>query len=124
MSHIGKKPIPIPDGVVVEVSDGRVTVEGPKGKLDYISPKGISVNVKNKEIIVERKSDNRLYKSLHGLVRSLINNMVKGVTSGFQKTLIITGVGYRAQMKGEHHLILQLGFSHPVEFSPPPGIVL
>lgn len=124
MSRIGKKPIPIPDGVVVEVSDGRVDIKGPKGRLNYISPKGISVNVKDKEIIVERKSDNKLHKSLHGLVRSLINNMVKGVRSGFQKTLIITGVGYKAQMKGEHLLILQLGFSHPVEFSPPPEIAL
>jgi len=121
MSRIGKMPISIPDGVKVKISNREIVVEGPKGRLDYISPEGIFVRVEDKRILVERKSDDRFHKSLHGLVRSLINNMVTGVTSGFEKTLVITGVGYRAQMEGKK-LILQLGFSHPVEFPPPPGI--
>jgi len=121
MSRIGRKPIQIPDSVDVRVEDRKVTVKGPKGQLSYNLPEGIGVTVDNKTVIVTRDSDVSKQRALHGLVRSLISNMVTGVSQGFTKTLEIYGVGYRAQLSG-NKLILNVGYSHPVEFALPEGI--
>ena len=121
MSRIGKQPVPIPDGVTVEVQDGSVSVTGPNGALSQAVDRDIKVSVVEGEVRVERPTDEREHRSLHGLYRSLIANMVEGVTKGFERRLEIQGVGYRAAMKGSG-LELQLGFSHPVEFPAPEGI--
>ena len=121
MSRIGKQPIPIPDGVQVEVDDARVTVTGPGGTLSRSLSPEMRVAVEGPEITVRRPSDERDHKSLHGLTRTLIANMVEGVTKGFEKRLEIQGVGYRAALKGAD-LEFQVGFSHPVEFRAPEGI--
>jgi large subunit ribosomal protein L6 len=121
MSRIGKQPIAVPDGVTVEVADGLVSVTGPGGTLSQVVDRDMRVTVEGGEVRVERPSDERQHRSLHGLTRSLINNMVEGVTKGFQKTLEIQGVGYRATLKGKA-VELQVGFSHPVSFPPPEGI--
>lgn len=123
MSRIGRQPIEIPEGVRIEIKDGWIGVEGPKGKLSRPIPHGIKVAVEDNMIVVSRTSENKLYKSLHGLTRSLVANMVEGVTRGFQRTLEISGVGYRADLQGEA-LTLQLGYSHPIIFVPPEGIEL
>jgi len=121
MSRIGKKPIIVPDGVEIEISDDFVEVTGPLGKLNQkIHPK-IRVTKKDGQVFVERLSDNKYYRSLHGLTRSLINNLVIGVTKGFRKELVITGMGYRAQLEGRV-LNLQLGYSHPIKFPLPEGV--
>ncbi|BAS29073.1 50S ribosomal protein L6 [Limnochorda pilosa] len=121
MSRIGRKPIPVPAGVKVEAEDHRVKVVGPKGELvRQIHPR-MQVVVAEGEVRVERPSDQRLDRSLHGLTRTLIANMVQGVTQGFQKDLLLSGVGYRAAKQGSK-LVLSLGFSHPVEVDPPQGI--
>jgi len=114
MSRVGKKPISILDNVKVEVKDRIVYVEGPKGKLSLSLPSLIDVRIEDKKIIVERKNDSKKAKSMHGTIRALINNMVWGVKEGFKKSLEIVGTGYKAQLKG-NNLVLQLGFSHPVE---------
>jgi large subunit ribosomal protein L6 len=121
MSRIGKQPIAIPDGVTVDVSGTTVSVTGPGGALTQSVDGDMRIAVEDGEIRVERPSDERRHRSLHGLTRSLIANMVEGVTKGFQKTLEIQGVGYRAALKGQD-LELQLGFSHPVPFAAPDGI--
>lgn len=121
MSRVGKKPIPIQKEVKVEIEDGRIMIEGPKGRLLRSIPPQLSVEVKDGEIIVKRKEEGRKAKALHGLYRTLIKNMVEGVTRGFEKTLIIQGVGYRAAVEG-NKLVLHLGFSHPVFFPIPDGI--
>ncbi|MGH2738699.1 MAG: 50S ribosomal protein L6 [Actinomycetota bacterium] len=121
MSRIGKQPIAIPDGVSVEVGDGLVTVKGPGGELSQRVVRDMRVIVDGGEVRVERPSDERDHRSLHGLTRSLIANMVEGVTKGYEKRLEIQGVGYRAALKGSE-LELQVGFSHPVTMSPPAGI--
>jgi large subunit ribosomal protein L6 len=121
MSRIGKEPIEIPDGVTVSIEDGRVTVEGPKGTLHQdVSPE-MRVAIEDGEVRVERPSDDRDHRSLHGLTRSLIANMVEGVTKGFEKRLEIVGVGYRAALQGQT-LEVQVGYSHPVHFETPEGI--
>jgi large subunit ribosomal protein L6 len=120
MSRIGKKPVPIPSGVKVAVADRIVSVEG-KGKLTLAIPQRLTVAVKEQEVIVERTDDTRESSALHGLIRSLINNMILGVTKGFRKDLLIIGVGYKAQLAGQK-LTLSLGFSHPIEFKIPEGI--
>ena len=122
MSRIGKLPITIPGGVTITVSDDRtVTVKGPKGSFsEKISPL-IGLEIDNGVVRVTRSSDDKQHRSLHGLSRTLINNMVVGVTQGFQKDLEIVGTGYRAQLQGTK-LVLNLGYSHPVEFDPPKGI--
>lgn len=121
MSRIGKKPIPIPSGVKVETTDQQVKVSGPKGELvQQVHPR-MRVVVEGQEIRVERASDARQDRALHGLTRTLIANMVEGVTNGFEKVLLLSGVGYRAAKQG-NKLVLSLGFSHPVEIDPPPGI--
>jgi large subunit ribosomal protein L6 len=121
MSRIGKEPITIPDGVDVELEGSRVTVNGPGGTLrQEVSPE-LKVTVDDGTVRVERPSDEREHKALHGLTRTLIANMVEGVTKGFEKRLEIQGVGYRAALRGSD-LELQVGFSHPVEFRAPEGI--
>ena len=122
MSRIGKAPIPVPSGVDVTVADGRVTVKGPKGSLDRVIPGTITIRQEGDELLVERPDDERQSRAMHGLVRSLVNNMVVGVTDGFTKQLEIIGVGYRATAKGQDTLDLALGFSHPVEVKAPAGV--
>ena len=122
MSRIGKSPIPVPSGVDVTVADGRVTVKGPKGSLDRVIPGTITIRQEGDELLVERPDDERQSRAMHGLVRSLVNNMVVGVTDGFTKQLEIIGVGYRATAKGQDTLDLALGFSHPVEVKAPAGV--
>ena len=121
MSRIGNKPIAVPQGVDVTIGDGEVTVKGPKGTLVHRLPQDIQVKLENNEVLVSRPSDDIEHRSLHGLTRSLIYNMVVGVTEGYSKTLEIVGVGYRAAMKGKN-LNLTLGFSHSVEIEPPEGV--
>jgi large subunit ribosomal protein L6 len=121
MSRIGRKPIEIPDGVDVELAPGRVTVKGPKGELaQQLSPE-MKVERENGTLTVERPTDRGEHRALHGLTRSLIANMVVGVTDGYERRLEIQGVGYRAQLKGKN-LELALGFSHPVSVEAPEGI--
>ena len=124
MSRIGKTPIEIKSGVEVVVNANSVEIKGPKGTLAQNIPEGIEVQKEEQTIIVKRDNDLRETKALHGLVRSLLNNMVQGVTEGYQKQLELVGVGYRAQSKGNNALELQLGFSHPVKYSAPDGITL
>lgn len=122
MSRIGKMPIVIPAGVEVTVDDANtVTVKGPRGTLTQDVHKNITVSVEGSEVLVTRHDDEKENRSLHGLTRSLIANMVKGVTEGFSKTLEIVGVGYRAQMQGKD-LVMNLGYSHQVVMSPIDGI--
>jgi len=122
MSRIGKAPIPVPSGVDVTVADRTITVKGPKGTLDRVIPGTITVRQEGAELLVERPDDERQSRAMHGLVRSLVNNMVVGVTDGFTKQLEIIGVGYRATAKGQDTLDLALGFSHPVEVKAPAGV--
>ena len=122
MSRIGKMPIAIPAGVTVSVAENNfVTVKGPKGTLERALSPELSIKVEGAEIIVERPNDLKRIKSLHGLTRTLINNMVVGVTEGYKKVLEINGVGYRAAKQGKK-LTLNLGYSHPVEMEDPEGI--
>ncbi|MFC1591526.1 50S ribosomal protein L6 [Thermodesulfobacteriota bacterium] len=121
MSRVGKKPIEIPKEVKVQVANGTVSVQGPKGKLQHELPAGISIALENDVLLVSRSSDERQHRSLHGLTRALIANMMEGVSSGFAKELEITGVGYRAEKSGKT-LTLSLGFSHPVVFEEPDGV--
>lgn len=122
MSRIGRAPITIPAGVTVKVEDGnKVTVKGPKGELVRTIHQDMKINMEDSVITVERPSDDKTHRSLHGLTRTLVNNMVVGVSEGYAKTLEISGVGYRAAIKGKN-LELALGFSHPVVVEPPEGI--
>jgi len=122
MSRIGRLPISIPDKVQVATSgDRRVVVEGPKGKLEYELPKGVRLEQSDGEVTVVRESEQRRHRALHGTARSLISNMVQGVSEGFVKELEIQGVGFRAAIKGKD-LDLQLGFSHPVTHPIPEGL--
>ena len=121
MSRIGNQPIAIPNGVDITLDGHTLTVKGPKGTLSHKLPQSMQVEVTADEVKVTRPSDDKEHKSLHGLTRSLINNMVIGVTEGYSKTLEIVGVGYRAAVKGKN-LNLTLGFSHPVIMEPPAGI--
>ncbi len=121
MSRVGERPIIVPEGVKVQIEGNTFTVEGPKGKLTRKIPSEIKVEVKEKEIIIKRPSSAKPHKSLHGLSRSLLANMIKGVNEGFSKSLEIIGVGYKANLKGDK-LMLSLGLSHPVEFPIPKGI--
>ena len=121
MSRIGKKPIEIPAGVSVSLSPGRVMVNGPLGELSQEIPQRMKVEQQNGEILVSRPSERGDDRALHGLTRSLVANMVEGVTKGFEKRLEIQGVGYRAALRGQS-LELSVGFSHPVVVEPPAGI--
>ena len=122
MSRIGRMPIAIPAGVTVTIAENNlVTVEGPKGKLERVLPAEMTITQEGSEIIVTRPNDLKKMKSLHGLTRTLINNMVIGVTSGYEKVLEVNGVGYRASKSG-NKLTLNLGYSHPVEMTDPEGL--
>ncbi|HOD50925.1 MAG TPA: 50S ribosomal protein L6 [Candidatus Hydrogenedentes bacterium] len=121
MSRVGKLPVAIPDGVKVEVSARRIHVAGPKGTLEHFIHPDVSVALENNQIVVSRSSDNPEVRSLHGLTRALIYNLVVGVTQGYQRVLQIEGVGYRASMQGKS-LNLAVGHSHPVVVEPPAGI--
>ncbi len=122
MSRIGRKPIELPAGVEVKVDENNaVTVKGPKGELTEQISKLLKIEIKDGKVTVSRSSDAKAYKEQHGLARSLINNMVIGVTDGYEKKLELVGVGYRAEKKGKK-LVLNLGFSHPVEMEDPKGI--
>ncbi len=121
MSRIGKKPVAIPMGVTVTLDGSLITVKGPKGQLERNLHRDIKVSVNESEVVVERPSDERDHRSLHGLTRTLISNMVQGVTDGYQKSLELAGTGYRASRSGKK-LVLTVGFSHPVELDPPAGV--
>jgi large subunit ribosomal protein L6 len=122
MSRIGKAPIPVPSGVEITLSGRRVSVKGPQGTLERDIPGEIQVRQEDGNVLVERPNDERQNRALHGLTRSLVNNMVVGVTAGFTKELEIVGVGYRAAAQGPNRLELALGFSHPVVVDAPAGI--
>ena len=122
MSRIGRMPIAIPSGVTVEVAENnKVTVKGPKGTLERVLPEAMDIKVDGEEVVVSRPNDLKKNKALHGLTRTLIYNMVIGVTEGYEKKLEVNGVGYRAQKQGKK-LVLSLGYSHPVEMEDPEGI--
>ncbi|GIP30572.1 50S ribosomal protein L6 [Paenibacillus sp. J23TS9] len=121
MSRIGRKPIAVPSGVDITLNNTEITVKGPKGSLTRELHKDMKVTVENNEIVVERPSDNKLHRSLHGTTRSVVNNMVSGVTEGFSKSLELVGVGYRASKSGDK-IVLNVGYSHPVEITPEAGI--
>lgn len=121
MSRIGKKPVAIPEGVKVQKTDRQVKVAGPKGELSAQVHPDVTVEISGSAINVQRPSDSKQHRALHGLWRALLQNMVNGVTSGYTRKLELVGVGYRAEMKGKR-LQLALGFSHPILFQPPDGI--
>ncbi len=122
MSRIGRMPIAIPAGVTVEVAENnKVTVKGPKGTLERVLPEGMDIKVEAGQVVVSRPNDLKKMKSFHGLTRTLIMNMVTGVTDGFEKKLEVNGVGYRASKSGKT-LTLNLGYSHPVEMTDPEGV--
>ena len=122
MSRIGKTPIAVPSGVDISISGSAVTVKGPKGQLSRELPGGITVRQDGDVLLVERPDEERRSRAMHGLARSLLNNMVVGVTDGFRKELDIVGVGYRAAAQGKNKLDLSLGFSHPVVVEAPDGV--
>ncbi|WP_440113162.1 50S ribosomal protein L6 [Paenibacillus sp. QZ-Y1] len=121
MSRIGRKPITVPSGVDITLDNTVITVKGPKGSLSRELHKDMKVTVENNEITVVRPSDNKTHRSLHGTTRSVVNNMVSGVTEGFKKSLELVGVGYRASKSGDK-IVLNVGYSHPVEITPEAGI--
>ncbi|MGL5352862.1 MAG: 50S ribosomal protein L6 [Clostridium sp.] len=122
MSRVGRLPIAIPAGVTVTVStDNVVTVKGPKGELVKTMNKDMNIAIEDNQVVVTRPSDQKEHRALHGLTRALINNMIIGVEKGYEKTLELVGVGYRAQLQGQK-LVMNLGFSHPVEINPRDGI--
>jgi large subunit ribosomal protein L6 len=121
MSRIGKQPVAVPSGVEVKIEGSKVRVKGSKGELEREFNSSMKIESQEGQIIVTRPDDNRTHRSLHGLTRALINNMVTGVSAGFAKQLNIVGVGYKVDLKGKD-LVLQLGFSHPVKYPAPKGI--
>jgi large subunit ribosomal protein L6 len=121
MSRIGRLPIPIPTTVNVEVQDQTITVKGPKGTLRMAAHPTMTVQVRDQQVVCGRPSDSKFHKALHGLTRSLIANMVEGVTKGFERRLDLVGVGYRAAIQGQN-LSMSLGYSHPIIYPVPPGI--
>ena len=122
MSRVGKEPIAIPSGVDVTLEGRRVVVKGPNGTLAHLAPEAITVSRDGDTLVVTRPDDERENRALHGLTRSLVHNMVVGVSEGFSRELEIVGVGYRAQAQGPSKLELQVGFSHPVRFEAPEGV--
>jgi large subunit ribosomal protein L6 len=123
MSRVGVKPVPIPAGVTVKAEGRTVAVKGPKGELTWTAPAPIAVTVDGGQVVVTRSGDEDAVRALHGSARSLIANMVRGVQAGYEKNLEIQGVGYRAALQGRT-LVLNIGFSHPVEFAVPAGITI
>lgn len=124
MSRIGRRPVRIPSGVKVNIKDGLVEISGPKGKLLRRTPLGIEVKVDDTNVRVERKNDEKGFRALHGLTRSLLASMISGVTEGFSKSLDIIGVGYKTELIGKNTLKFSLGYSSPVEFSLPEGVAV
>ena len=122
MSRIGRKPVAVPDGVQINFAAGQVTVKGPKGQLVQSINSGISVKSENGHVVLERSGDSKPLRSLHGLYRALIANMIVGVTKGYERTLRIVGTGYRVELKGKD-LEVTAGFCHPVKFPAPEGII-
>ena len=123
MSRIGKRPIPVPAGVTVAINGNMVTVKGPKGELARVLPAEMIVAQEGAELLVKRPTDEERHKALHGLTRTLVANMVEGVTKGFQKVLEITGTGYKAEIK-PYGALLSLGFSHQIEYKAPAGVTI
>jgi len=123
LSRIGKLPVPVPANVKVTLAPGHVKVEGPKGQLERTLPAEITVKQHDGELVFERPSEDFRHRALHGLVRSLVANMVEGVDKGFTKHLELVGVGYRVAKQGEE-LVLSLGYSHPIRFKPPQGVTI
>lgn len=121
MSRIGRMPVQVPQGVDVEIKGSHVRIKGPKGQLEHTFPAAMQISIEEGEIKVNRPTDERNHRSLHGMTRALINNMVTGVSDGFEKVLEVNGVGYRAEMDGQT-LVLNVGYSHPVRVEPPTGI--
>jgi large subunit ribosomal protein L6 len=121
VSRIGRLPVEVPQGVVVDIKGSYVRVKGPKGQLEHTFPAAMKISLKDGIVTVDRPSDERNHRALHGMTRALINNMVTGVSQGFEKVLEINGVGYRAEMN-DKNLVINVGFSHPVEIEPPVGI--
>ena len=121
MSRIGRLPVEVPGNVEVKIKGTNVRIKGPKGELQHTFPASMDIKFKDNQIEVKRPSDERTHRALHGMTRALINNMVVGVSSGFEKVLEINGVGYRAELKGKD-LVLSVGYSHPVIVEPPEGI--
>jgi len=121
VSRIGRMPVEVPQGVDVEIKGTFVRVKGPKGQLEHTFPADMDISMDGGQIIVKRPSDERTHRALHGMTRALINNMVVGVSQGFEKVLEVNGVGYRAELNGKT-LVLNVGYSHPVEIEPPEGI--
>ena len=123
MSRVGRMPITVPPGVAVDIKNDGVTVTGPKGELRRRFNPDMSITLNNSSLVVSRPSDSKAHRSLHGLTRSLLANMVEGVTNGFEKNLEMVGVGYRVEKTGDR-LVIRVGFSHPVEVSPLSGVTL
>jgi len=121
VSRIGRMPVEVPQGVTVNIKGTYVHVKGPKGQMEHTFPASMKISLKDGEVIVERPSDERTHRALHGMTRAIINNMVVGVDKGFEKVLEINGVGYRAELSGKK-LVINVGYSHPVEVEPPDGI--
>jgi len=121
VSRVGRKPIPIPQGVQVTVEGNVVRVKGPKGQLERTIPAGLEVAVEDGQVVVRRQDDERQRRALHGLFRTLVANMITGVTQGYERSLTLEGAGYRASKQGRK-LVMSLGYSHPVEYVPPEGI--
>lgn len=121
MSRIGRMPVIVPEGVDVKIKGSLVHIKGPKGELEHTFPEDMKISLDNGEITVQRPSDERMHRALHGMTRALINNMIVGVSSGFEKVLEINGVGYRAEVQNGN-LVLNVGYSHPVVVEPPEGI--
>ena len=124
MSRIGLQPIPVPDKVQVALDKSDVQVDGPKGSLNWKLPEGINATLEENVLTVERTSELKQYKALHGLARSLIANMITGVSEGFEKKLRVVGTGYRAEVNRDKNLVLDVGYSHSVTYTPPEGITL
>lgn len=121
MSRIGRMPVVIPAGVEVQIEGSRVRVKGPKGELERTFAPSIAIEREGEQIVVRRSSDDPVERALHGTTRAVLANMVQGVSAGFERVLEIEGVGYRAEMNGKN-LVLYVGYSHPVEMEPPPGV--
>jgi large subunit ribosomal protein L6 len=121
MSRVGRSPVAVPQGVDIEVKGTHIRVKGPKGEMSHIFPPVVTIEMEDGQIVVKRQSDEKFHRSMHGTARAVIQNMVTGVSDGFEKFLEIQGVGYRAEMQGKN-LIVNVGYSHPVEVVPPEGI--
>lgn len=122
MSRIGKAPVEVPEKVKVVIDGLQVAVDGPRGSLSAQLPDGVAVRMENGSVVVERADDGRLARAAHGLARTLVANMVSGVTAGFTRSLIINGVGYRCELRGERYLLFILGYSHPILYELPEGV--